>query len=230
VNKEEGILVREVLPESPAAKAGLKAEDVVVKVGKKTMREPANLIAAIQASKEKTLTFEVLRDGKRQSFTVTPTEAPKGYAEAQEPLKPGRERLFGERMERPFFRMFGGPEVNLPDDMTVTITKSGKKPAQVVVKQGDKKWEASEKKLDRLPGEVRPYAEQMLGHGPAMGPRIVIGPTGEVGNWPMPKMPPQGMVPGVRPAVEKRLEEMNSRIDKLQKMVEELQKERKEKR
>ena len=48
-------------------------------------------------------------------------------------------------------------------DMTVTISKQGKEPAKITVKQGDKSWEVTEDDLDQLPEEVRPHVEPMLG-------------------------------------------------------------------
>lgn len=219
--KEEGILVTEVLPEGPAAKAGLKPQDVIVKAGKKAIKEPADLVSAVQATKRRPLTVEVLRDGNSQSFTLTPSPRPRRFAEVRPGLAlPPGAPASPERA----WRRFLGPEPTLPDDVTVTITKSGKKPAQILVKQGDQKWEASEEELNKLPDQARPYVARMLGRPPWGLARLLLAPP-EGGTWRAPPiLPDQGQPFWMTPPADKRLDEMNQRIDKLQSMVEALQK------
>ena len=53
--------------------------------------------------------------------------------------------------------------------MSITITKTGDKPAEITVKEGDEKWEVSEKDLDKLPEKVRPYVDGMLGLAASTG-------------------------------------------------------------
>ena len=54
---------------------------------------------------------------------------------------------------------------NLPDDLSLTIRKQGKNPAEIEVKQGDQSWTVKEGDLSSLPDDVRPHVEAMLGHG-----------------------------------------------------------------
>lgn len=47
----------------------------------------------------------------------------------------------------------------LPDDVTVSITRKGKEPAKIAVRKGDRIWEISEREdADKIPEEVRTYA------------------------------------------------------------------------
>ena len=71
----------------------------------------------------------------------------------------------------------------LPDDMTVTVTKHGKDPAKITVAQADKTWEVTEDKLDDLPEEIRPHAEAILGRftiplPPGVDKVLTYGPEG----------------------------------------------------
>ena len=60
----------------------------------------------------------------------------------------------------------GGPPVHLPDNFSITFHRDGKKPGTVTVTRGDDKWEVKEDELNKLPDDVRPIAERMMGAGP----------------------------------------------------------------
>jgi hypothetical protein len=51
----------------------------------------------------------------------------------------------------------------LPDDMQVTVSKKGNKPAVVTAKQGDKLWKTTENELGMLPQPAQAYASRLLG-------------------------------------------------------------------
>jgi S1-C subfamily serine protease len=70
-----GIVIRAVLPKSPAEKAGLEANDVLLKIDG---TKPANLQAAVKVIQSlkpgKKVKFEISRDGKVKTIDVTPGE------------------------------------------------------------------------------------------------------------------------------------------------------------
>jgi S1-C subfamily serine protease len=67
-----GVLVREVTADSPAAKAGLKSGDRVVKLGDEDVADVEKFLRSVAAKKPgDRLVFGVLRDGKEQRLTVT---------------------------------------------------------------------------------------------------------------------------------------------------------------
>jgi serine protease Do len=69
---KEGVLVRSVMKDSPAEKAGLKAGDVILKVDGETIATPRELSSAIrQARSKKTFPVVVMRDHKEMTLTVT---------------------------------------------------------------------------------------------------------------------------------------------------------------
>ncbi|MBE0567748.1 MAG: PDZ domain-containing protein [Krumholzibacteria bacterium] len=74
-----GALVTEVEADSPAAKAGLKAGDVIVKLGDAEITDTADLHEALAGTKpEEQVKVEFLRKGKKQGADVTLAEAPEG--------------------------------------------------------------------------------------------------------------------------------------------------------
>ncbi len=68
---EGGILVNNVLPNSPGSKAGLKAGDVIVGIDNEPVRGALGLIRAINNKKESDISLNIVRDRKNQTVTVT---------------------------------------------------------------------------------------------------------------------------------------------------------------
>lgn len=72
-----GVLVNSVEAESPAAKAGLKAGDVVTAINGKSVTEPSELIDVVRGVEDgATLTLSYTRDKKAHSATATLDKAP----------------------------------------------------------------------------------------------------------------------------------------------------------
>ncbi len=89
--KEGGVLVAEVEPKTPAAKAGLKEGDVITALNGHAVhdgRELSKEVASLAPGKALELT--VVRDGKTETLKATVEEQPKDFAakERQEPRVP----------------------------------------------------------------------------------------------------------------------------------------------
>ena len=69
---EGGVMIGEVRENSPAAKAGLKAGDIVVEANGKAVIDQMELVRLINQNKEGDVTLTIVRDGKRQTKSVTP--------------------------------------------------------------------------------------------------------------------------------------------------------------
>jgi serine protease Do len=71
----EGVLVAEVTPDSPAAKAGMKPGDAIVEFAGKAVSTPQELQSAVErspAGKQQTIT--IVRDGNRTTLNANPAE------------------------------------------------------------------------------------------------------------------------------------------------------------
>jgi S1-C subfamily serine protease len=89
VQADTGAVVTEVVPNSPAAKAGLKADDVITAINDKAVRDPAQLREVIQeAGPDHDVTIKVARGN--QNLTV---QAKLGLAGLGMFLTPGGERF-----------------------------------------------------------------------------------------------------------------------------------------
>jgi S1-C subfamily serine protease len=69
---KDGVLVRSVLENTPAQKAGLKAGDVITRVDGMAIASPGDLATAVRmAGSKKTYSVELMRDRKPVSVSVT---------------------------------------------------------------------------------------------------------------------------------------------------------------
>jgi serine protease Do len=77
LDKARGVIISDVVEDSPAEKAGLKTDDIVLKIDGQKVNGP-NMLAARVASKRPgdNVTLTILRDGKQQTITVTLGEMP----------------------------------------------------------------------------------------------------------------------------------------------------------
>ncbi len=169
-----GLVIRLVAEDSPAKQAGLAMHDIIteVKIGDKT-HKPADLTqltALVQQAEEKPLTFVLLRQGKVQSIAVTPKDRFTALLQAQ--AAPAL--VNHPSVNSSFFRMAGPvlalraahmAPVNLPDDITVVITKSGSGPVEITVRQkGHGEWKLKEKETAAQPQHVSQAVIGVLGY------------------------------------------------------------------
>jgi membrane-associated protease RseP (regulator of RpoE activity) len=238
--KDHGLLVEQVIPDAPAAKAGIKVHDIFVSVGDKPLGQVADLTNAIEAAKGAELTIKLLRGGKSITVTVKPEEQQALGEPLRVPLGADKETV--EQWVKKFelapqagldthqLRLLTdgtidlGQRHDLPADLSVNIYREGKNPAKITVKKGDQHWEVNENELAKLPDDVRREVEPLLGGGPV---RIELKDLTK--SVPL-AGPPLGDVL-VRPTeledrIEKRLDEMSKRLDEMRSTIEQLRDQR----
>jgi len=209
---QAGVVVEQVVPESPAAKAGILVNDILLKFGDAELADVEALQKAVSENKDREAKVTLLRAGKQTTVNVTPQVRPADVGLAA-PVRPGdwgqiSEMLkklergeFGEDPLRMFFvqpgvvvpkdlkqrriELFTSPPgaVQLPKGTRVTVTRENDAPAKITVEKDGQKWEVSEEELDKLPEDVRPAVKGMLSGG-----RVYV-----FGQSPV-------VVPGERPA------------------------------
>jgi serine protease Do len=75
---DSGVMVTEVRENSPAAKAGLRAGDIILKAGGRTIMNQTDLVRAVNDKKDGEVQLTIDRDGNRQTISVTPEAAKDG--------------------------------------------------------------------------------------------------------------------------------------------------------
>lgn len=73
-----GVMINEVRADSPAAKAGLKAGDIIVEAEGKDINSEVDLIRVLQEKKEGDVSLTFVRGGNRQTIRVTPEKGADG--------------------------------------------------------------------------------------------------------------------------------------------------------
>ncbi|HUD24002.1 MAG TPA: trypsin-like peptidase domain-containing protein [Acidobacteriaceae bacterium] len=78
-----GVLVATVTPDGPAAKGGVKPDDVIVSIDSKPIKDGDELVADISSRKVgSTVQLGILRNGSKQNFTVGIADRAKLFADA----------------------------------------------------------------------------------------------------------------------------------------------------
>ncbi len=237
---KQGLLVVAVVPESPAAKAGIARHDILWSVDGKPLMTPGDLIQAVERAKTGKMAVELIHAGKRKTIEATPTLRPEGSLR-QVPLPPEAadwntiqkwmEQQWGDknasgplhfRIWHPGAILPREPIPPMPANMSVVVSKEGDQPAKITVKRGEEKWQTTENQLQKLPDDVRPYVERMLGRD-ASGlvgiERSLDHATGAA--TPKPPAPAAKSPPpsSFEDRVEQRLEELGRRVDKIMESI-----------
>jgi serine protease Do len=99
VTVDQGLLVADVMPDSPAAKAGLRRDDVITAVGGKAVRDPGELRQMIQeAGAGRDITLTLLRGQEKKDVQARLEEPP---VSGLTPFAPPVGRPFTSRFQDP---------------------------------------------------------------------------------------------------------------------------------
>ena len=87
----EGVLVTQVFPNTPAAKAGLETGDIVTKFAGQRVKSRPELQGIVERLPvDEAQAVEILRDGKRLSLNVTPAAMPKTFGSVDRKAVPSQ--------------------------------------------------------------------------------------------------------------------------------------------
>ncbi len=71
-----GLIANDIVPNSPAAKVGVRKNDILVKLNDMLLASQEGLVEQVQKSNGKEITLELLRAGKTLTLAVTPERRP----------------------------------------------------------------------------------------------------------------------------------------------------------
>ncbi|MCE9555215.1 MAG: PDZ domain-containing protein [Planctomycetes bacterium] len=181
-----GLVVHQIVPEGPAAKAGLQRNDVLLQADGQPLPDAAALGKVANEKGAVAIDFNILRGGKAQTLKVTPAERPaqpfnvlvpqgddhqaieqwiehlRQLAADRQAAGPGRPLRL--RILRPAQVAGAVPQRPFPADLNVKVTREGNNPTKIEVRQGEKTWQITSDDLAKLPETIRPHIEAMLGN------------------------------------------------------------------
>jgi serine protease Do len=67
-----GLVATEIVPNSPAAKVGVKVHDILLELDGKPLDSPETLVAQVQAARDKATPLKLLRAGKPLTLSIAP--------------------------------------------------------------------------------------------------------------------------------------------------------------
>ncbi|WP_243369673.1 DegQ family serine endoprotease [Geotalea sp. SG265] len=143
LKRAKGALVSDVVPGSPAAKAGLRQGDVVTRYGGKEITSVQQLQLAVANTPVGTsVEIEVLREGQTKKLTVAPASADSAAAQAPATSEAGSEALGLTVAELPRELRQRGLQ-----GVIVTDVEEGSLAAESGIQQGDVLVSVNQKKI-----------------------------------------------------------------------------------
>ena len=241
--QDMGVVIEEVVKESPAAKAGLRQHDILLRANDEPVLSMQELSRLVASGEAQPIELRLIRLGKEETIVVVPEERPAGMESSG-----GGMGGFGFETDEvdplAALRMFRGgqgaaPQGGvvafnnvLPNGYIVTMTRENNGPAKITVSKGDKTWTVvgdDEEALTELPDDVREHVQGMLNDNV----NIQVGDNLAAmqkqmqdfqrrrwpgGNFKMPKGFPFNNQPD--PVLD-RMEELERQLKQLQKQLEE---------
>jgi hypothetical protein len=232
----EGLIVVNVVPDSPAAKAGLKQHDILLKANDKELHEMQDLVELVlsEGPNKGQIVLDVLRHNKHETVNMVPEERPANAQMPQVdfnnggPLGENGLGIPGELLQQfggnmpPEFRNFGNGVIvggggegqgvaNVPNGVSISIQKQNGQPDRVTVKRGEETWTVvgdDPESLKQLPEDLRPSVEQML-RGNRAGT-----------HFPMPNFERRMGGAGIgRSPIDERMNRIEKQLEALQKQL-----------
>jgi len=224
--EQQGLIVVNVVPDSPAAKAGLKQYDILLRANDRDLHKMPELIDLVQTKDP--IKLDVLRKNKHEAITLTPEERPAnapvaqaepgngaGFGGGQMPLPNELLQQFGGNLPQEF-RNFGpgvivggGPGVaEMPNGVSISVQKQTGQPTHITVTRGSDTWNITgddPESMKQLPEDLRPFVEGMVHGG---------------GRMQMPKIDHNLGGPGLdQGKLRERMERMEQRLEEMQKQL-----------
>jgi len=231
-----GVVVEQVVADSPAEKAGLRRHDIILRANGKAVHGMTVLQEHVRKHQTEPLELKFLRLGKEETVIVVPEERPQKLAKQGPRARKGRDRFQGhpeslknllEQLQRQGGLRFD-PQIfpvppqgfgGLPGGVSISVERENGGPTKITVKQGDKTWHVVEgdlESLEQLPEELRPSIERMLQGNEAPGGNLGFNWEAELEN-----LLPRGLgqpKPGLREnEILQRMKRMEQELHELRK-------------
>jgi hypothetical protein len=195
-----GLRVRSVVPNAPAAKAGVAEGDIIIAIDGHLVTVIDDLLVAVGHAQDQVLELAVVRDNAGRKIHVQPEKRPED----------NKVELEGSKLT------LSWRQVQVPEEIEVRVKKERNKPVRVTISRGDDSWTITENELNQLPEELRGYARQFFQlNDPQSGVQNLYGTA----YW-LPSLSGAGVAAAEKGA--DRLAAIEAKLDELRRAVAEL--------
>ncbi len=185
-----GVVVEEVIENSPAQKAGLRRHDIILRSNGAAVNGMDVLQGQVRAHGDKPMELKLIRLGKEETIVVVPEEQPEEFAVTSTNPRPDvwgqlqggqadRLRQLIEQFQQGGAidrgALLGGNQFHrdaLPAGVSGSISWENGKPSKLTIKRGGETWVVegdNPESLAQLPEDLRLFAERLFQRGQAGG-------------------------------------------------------------
>ncbi|WMI70552.1 DegQ family serine endoprotease [Aminobacterium sp. MB27-C1] len=154
IKEEKGAVISDVVPDSPAAKAGLQRGDVIVSVNGNKIENHQDLVFRIRQSMAgDAVTLNVIRKGKKEDFSVKLTEVSSAMEEdieGQSSKNSEMLRKAGLEVSNVTTQLRSRYNLQKNDGVVVTSVEPGSFSARAGIREGDLILEVNGTKVDSV--------------------------------------------------------------------------------
>lgn len=233
--EDMGVVVEEVIPDSPAAKAGLRKHDIILRANGDAVDNMQVMQKHVREYGEKPIELKIIRLGKHEKLVVVPELRPEEFSEPAagdtQGFHPDRDRDAMQKLLEQLRKGGFQPGIRLegrqfdfnaiPNGVSVSVQRQNDGPPQITVKKDGKTWNIEgddEEALDQLPDDVRPFVERMLR---GQGVRVFGGEIPFDFNAELQRVLPRGLGGEVDDdPIAQRMKELERKLQDLQKRLE----------
>src|SRR5580658_35969 len=153
---QAGLMVKQVARKSEAANAGLKAFDVILKVGADPIATSADWDRALRSNEGKPVQVTILRDKKQQTVTMQVDSKHRGEVEYEDLFGPGDVKMLAEGL--PLFELVPPDEISAQAAADANATaEAARAQADAMRQLGNMRSQMSQEQAE----ELRKQAEKM---------------------------------------------------------------------
>jgi S1-C subfamily serine protease len=114
LRSKEGVLVRDVVEDSPAERAGVEQKDVIIEFDGKEVTDASEFTDMVRGtSPRQKAELKIIRDGKEKTLTVTLGKSPEKELSIEREFESPRAKEQRTNPETHFFRFFSGSRIGV---------------------------------------------------------------------------------------------------------------------
>ena len=185
IPRNQGIVVRGITPDSPAAKAGLRTNDLLLSVDETILSRPRDLSRLVGQTDRPQIAIEFLRRGRKEKVFVHPVPRRDVSPQTENNSAPKEQRFFRNLIGQIAPIEAGAPDAvaktnppqqqtgprlggarllsNLPNNFRIALQRNAGGSPRFIVEREGQRWEMDGSNFSEWGQALLPLAEGLLG-------------------------------------------------------------------